>query len=116
MKIYPYEKLKKIYIVCAIIGAIIAIPVIFFASSIGLDGKSLVFFLFTTPLYYISFVLGFVAVIFNWKKILIGMIAPIPLVSGLMENFKGVFYAIKGLVALFKHQDLILNNNEANEE
>ena len=51
----------------------------------------------------------------NIKKILVGIIAPIPLLSFMIEYIKGFIYGIKGLFCLFRHQDLVIGGGNEDE-
>lgn len=64
------------------------------------------------PLIIIVFPVEICGMILNWKKVLKGLIAPIPIVSYILESFIGMWYAIKGLIAIFKKQDLIIGNQD----
>ena len=54
------------------------------------------------PLVYMSLLL-------NWKKILIGMIAPIPIISFMKQWYiNGIIYAVKALIVVIKKKDRLV--------
>ena len=53
-------------------------------------------------------VLELCGIFINWKKWLKGFIAPIPVLSAIIEGFKGIIYAAKGLVVIVKKQDALI--------
>ncbi len=108
MRVFEYAKLKVIYIVCAVIAVVGYIPVMLFAGS----SYDLGFLVMATPLFLIAFYLGIISFVLNFKKTLIGIIAPIPILSSMIESFRGVWYAIKGLICLFKKQDLVIGSDD----
>ncbi len=110
MRVFEYAKLKVIYIVCAVIAVVGYIPVMLFTGS----GYDLGFLIMATPVFLIAFYFAVLSVALNWKKQLIGIIAPIPVISSMIESFVGVWYAIKGLICLLKKQDLVIGNADDN--
>ena len=52
------------------------------------------------PLAYPFIVLGF---FLNWKKILMGIIAPIPILSMIIQYFAGMFMGYRAFFWLLKH-------------
>lgn len=112
MKRYTREKLIRIYSVCAVLGAI-SFFVAWFASKDA--GYNVLQLLILVPFSIVGLPVSFCAMRLNLKKILIGMIAPIPILSGLIEHAKGLVYAVKALICIFKHKDLIIGREEAAE-
>lgn len=53
-------------------------------------------------------ILEYGGMIINWKRVLKGIIAPIPILSMMIESFKGMFYMAKGLVVIAKKQDYLI--------
>ena len=51
------------------------------------------------------FAVWFLGISFNVKKVLIGFIAPIPILSYCIEMFKSLYYGIKALIVIVKKQD-----------
>lgn len=68
------------------------------------------------PLCIIVFPIEICGFFLNWKKILIGFIAPIPVLSYIFQFFIGTWYAIKALIAIFKHQDLTLGKSDNEDD
>ncbi len=120
MKVYTYEKLKKIYKVCIIISAVIAVAMVIFmllGPTETLGGKTIVNMMITCPIMFFGLFISITECVFmNWKKMIIGIIAPIPMLSGMIECFKAAFYGLKGLVCLFKHQDLAIGHADDDGE
>ena len=108
MKIYTNEKLKKIYKVCAILGAILTIAIFAIQPIIGNNDIPIIGYILGVPFSFICQPFGMAAFVFNWRRIIRGYIAPIILVSAFIEFFKGYFVAIKAFVAMLKHQDFAL--------
>lgn len=52
---------------------------------------------------------------FNFGKIMLGIIAPIPVLSSVIESFKSIVYAIKGIIVLVKKQDCLVIGKETEE-
>ncbi len=52
------------------------------------------------PIFFMGFII-------NFKKILLGLITPIPILSYLIEWFKGMCYAVKAVIVIFKHKDYL---------
>ena len=67
------------------------------------------------PLALIVFPLMIVGLCLNWRKILRGFVAPIPILSYIIQWFVGMAYAVKALVSIFKKKDLVLGKAEDNE-
>ena len=44
----------------------------------------------------------------TFKKSLIGMIAPIPVISGCIECFKALYYGIRAIIVIVKKQDSLV--------
>lgn len=49
---------------------------------------------------------------FNFGKMMLGLIAPIPLISYLIEIVKGWGYAIKALIVIFKNKEKLVIGSE----
>ena len=106
MKVYKNSTLKKIWIVSAVLGVAGYIPVII------LDGGESLYILMT-PIMLPALIIGIGSFAFiNWKKAIIGFIAPIPVISYIIEGFKGIFHAFRSLVALFKKKDFVIGKPE----
>jgi|GEM_PF-3465887 len=58
----------------------------------------------------------FTGMILNIKKILIGIIAPIPIISYVIENVKGFIYGVKALICIVKRQDELIIGNQDNTD
>ncbi len=102
MKHYTNEKLKKIFIICGILGVITFIPLLILGSAEGDFG----FYLLLTPLFLPCLIISYASLIFmNWKKAIIGVVFPIPVLSYMIETFKGVWKAIKAFIALIRRKD-----------
>ncbi|MGN0444516.1 MAG: hypothetical protein ACI4F5_07880 [Acutalibacteraceae bacterium] len=111
MRTIKRETLIKMYVVSLIIGliSIIAIPIIQYTSGLKSDSMQ---FVLMIPLALIVFPIEICGFIINWKKILKGFIAPIPIISYFIQYIVGTWYSIKGLIAIFKHTDLVIGKPE----
>lgn len=111
---YTLEQLKRKLKVSIIIGAIASIcfsvSLIFFSSS-GL-GISTINDTFKLVLYLIGYIIGMflgiswavMAYALNLKKILKGIIFPIPILSACIEVIKGQIMAIKVIIFIIKNK------------
>ena len=111
MKRYSREKLIRIYIVCAVLG-VISFFVAWGVSKVDYNMWQL---LILVPFSIVGLPISFCALFLNFKKIIIGMIAPIPIISWFIEGCKGIVYAIKALICIFKHQELVIGEKENKE-
>lgn len=95
------------YVVSLILGIIlmVAIPIIQYTSGLKSDSVQFVLMIPTALIVFPVEICGF---IINWKKILKGLIAPIPIISYFIQFIIGTWYAIKGLIAIFKYTDLVI--------
>ena len=51
----------------------------------------------------------------TFKKFLIGYIAPIPVLSALIETLKAFYYGIRAAIVIFKKQDALVIGNVSDE-
>lgn len=58
----------------------------------------------------------FLGLSFNWKKFLLGYIAPIPILSAIIQYIKAIGYGIKAVVAILKKQDSVVIGKKVIEE
>lgn len=93
------------YIVSFVIGIALFILMLIMNSSSESDAISVALL---APLAIIVFPIEVCGMILNWKKVLKGFIAPIPILSSIIQSFVGMWYAIKALIAIVKNQDLVL--------
>lgn len=103
------------YVISAVIGLamIIALTVYVWVFADGIP----VVFIPACLIGVIIFPIEVMGFLLNWKKCLIGMIAPIPVISMIIEHVKGMIYAIKALIALIKKEEVFVihKNAESNE-
>lgn len=57
---------------------------------------------------FICYPVIFLGLSFNWKKFLLGYIAPIPILSALIQYFKAMGYGIKAVIAILKKKDSVV--------
>ncbi len=101
------QQLMKRLKISAVIGAIIEavlLGITFWtiATETGFTSESIA--LFAVPLLSgILFTWEIMAIILNWKKILKGIIAPIPFISFLIEYFKAYIMAAKAIIFALKN-------------
>lgn len=109
MKVYSRKKLQTMFIVSAVLDIIQIIAMMIMLGGLSAFGESVfvAFFVFVggivlLPLVYMSLLL-------NWKKILIGMIAPIPIISFMKQWYiNGIVYAVKALIVIIKKKDRLV--------
>lgn len=71
------------------------------------DNVFVALFVFVGGIVALPFV--YMALLLNWKKILIGMIAPIPILSSMKQcYFNGIIYAVKALIVIIKKKDRLV--------
>lgn len=113
MKVYTREQLikrLKISVVLSVIFALIST-----AAMVGLAvlaGEATVAgimfgavtFVFETVVYSAQFL----GLTFNFRKFILGIIAPIPVVSMVIEGLKAYYYAAKALIVIFKQKDELI--------
>lgn len=109
MKVYTREELVKRLKICTVIG-LIMIPV-FVATQIMIE-TPLIVTAGCVVLGIVAFPFSVFAMSFNFGKMMLGMIAPIPILSYFIEIFKGWGYAIKGLIVIFKNKDQLVIGSE----
>ncbi len=80
----------------------------FIVSSIGtviifmVQDDDLSSFYWLIPIAPIILTFGFMSLVLNFKKTILGFIKPIPILSAFIEYLKGYFYGIKALVWALK--------------
>lgn len=111
MKVYTREALIKRFKVCMVLGVILDIVVIIANIALpivaGVDIPVIVLLVSALSLVICApiFAVCFLGMSFNFKKILIGFIAPIPILSYCIECFKAIYYGIKAVIVIVKKQD-----------
>lgn len=120
--VYSRETLIKRFKICIIIGVIVA--VILGAINIILPilageftFEAVLFFVYIFVLSAIIFPLQFVGFTINgtFKKFLIGYIAPIPVLSALIETLKAFYYGIRAAIVIFKNQESLVIGNVSDD-
>ena len=96
------------YIASAVIAIGMLIFMIFVSGAVEFTGISSIDFALTVLLAAIMFPIEACGIMLNWKKILKGFIAPIPILSYFIQCFVSFWYAIKALISIIKHQDLVI--------
>ncbi|MGN1442634.1 MAG: hypothetical protein ACI4XE_02190 [Acutalibacteraceae bacterium] len=116
MRTFKRETLIKMYVATLIIAVITAVVMIVVQFTSGAK-EDLMMWVMCTPIIIIAFPLLFCGLILNLKKTLVGLIAPIPILSCFYQWYiVGFIYAIKGLIAIFKHQDLVIGSEETSDD
>lgn len=113
MKVYSREKLIKRLKICVVLGAILAV-----VSTVAIIGLAYIAgeatvgeMLFGAPMLVflaIAYTLAFFGASFNFGKMMLGFIAPIPIVSCCIECIKSWIYAIKGIIVILKKQEQLV--------
>lgn len=106
MKVYKRKTLTKMFIVSAVLALVCMIAMVILNGGLnglgGSAGMALIILIIALP--FIPFeVMGF---LLNWKKILIGFVAPIPIISYLKQwMINGTICAVKALIVIIKKKD-----------
>lgn len=93
------KKLKVKFIVCFVLSIILDI----FTLILGINSMSLLEVLGQGLLMAVMFPFEFMSIVLNTKKIFLGLIRPIPILSFLLEYFVGIFMAFKAFIWLIKN-------------
>ncbi len=106
MKVYKRKTLITMFIVSVVLALVCVVAMVIVNGGLnGLGGSvGMALIILITALPFIPFeVMGF---LLNWKKILIGFIAPIPLISYLKQwLINGTVCAVKALIVIIKKKD-----------
>lgn len=108
--LYTKEQLLKRFKICCILGLIISIAMVAINFSIMEEITVASVFTFAV-VFLISFVcypVIFLGLSFNWKKFLLGYIAPIPILSAIIQYIKAIGYGIKAIIAILKKKDSVV--------
>ncbi len=92
------KQLKTMFIVSLILGAAVSL----FALIMNLGQYSLLYLIIFALFMVILFPLGIMSFLLNGKKIFVGLIAPVPVISFIKEYFVGLFMAIKAFIWMIK--------------
>lgn len=120
MKVYSREQLIKRFKICVVLGVIMAIAMVAINLS-GMLGDISVGGVF---MWAIALIIGLIAfpvwclgVSFNFGKMMLGLIAPIPLLSYFIEACKAYVYGIKAIIVIVKKKDsLVVGKKKAQVE
>lgn len=109
MKVYKRKTLITMFIVSVVLTVVYIVATMILGGGLSAFGDSigmvLIILVCSVPL--LPFV--FMSFILNWKKILIGMIAPIPILSSMKQcYFNGIIYAVKALIVIIKKKDRLV--------
>ena len=84
--------------------------------TVGGDGSDSVLYVILMVFFGIVILpIEFTGFIINIKKILIGFIAPIPILSNLIETIKGFVYGVKALICIIKREDALVIGSPDND-
>lgn len=105
MKTYTKEQIIKQLIIGTVLSVIACIVML--ASGIWeSSGMPIGGLLLMIPIAIVAFPIGFMEIFYvNWKKAIIGIIAPIPMLSFSIELFKGLGRAYCAVFALIRGKD-----------
>ncbi|MBQ6119038.1 MAG: hypothetical protein IJK98_07375 [Clostridia bacterium] len=113
MRRIPRKTLLTIFIISCVLS--VASLIVMF--TVGSDGKDSVLYVILMVFFGIVVLpIGFTGFILNIKKILIGLIAPIPVLSYLIENVKGFVYGVKALICIIKREEELVIGSPDNDE
>lgn len=113
MKKYSREQLKKRLIVSIVLGVIMTLALLIPAMFSG--SEQLWYAAIMIPAGLVLLPISILGMSFNFGKIMLGIIAPIPVLSSVIESFKSIVYAIKGIIVLVKKQDYLVIGKETEE-
>lgn len=115
MKVYSRKKLQTMFIVSVVLDVVQIIAMMIMLGGFSAFGESVAvaLFVFVGGIVLLPFV--YMSLLLNWKKILIGMIAPIPIVSFMKQWYiNGIIYAVKAFIVILKKKDrLVINDGKA---
>lgn len=106
MKEYSRKNVITKFIISTVIGegAVAAMLIAgggfsYFGDNVAVALPVLIFALLFMPFGIMSYFF------MDWKKFLIGIIAPIPIISTFPPAFKALFYAFKAFISILKHEE-----------
>ncbi len=108
--VYTREQLLKRFKVSCVLGLIISVAMVAVAFS-AMGEMTVLTVLTYAGVFVVSAVcypIIFLGLSFNWKKFLIGYIAPIPILSALIEYVKAMVYGIKAAIAILKKKESVV--------
>lgn len=109
MKVYERKKLTTMFIVSAVLSVIVIVVTMIMGGGMSAFGDNLGFALISLVFAILLFPLVWMAFLLNWKKILVGFVAPIPIVSYMKQwYFNGIIYAVKAFIVIIKKKDRLV--------
>lgn len=110
MKVYTRKQLIKRLKICAVLGVVLSLISVFATVGLAvLAGEATIAdIMFSAGMFVfcaVVYTLNFFGLSFNFGKFVLGIIAPIPVISMLIENFKAYVYAIKGIIVIVKNRE-----------
>lgn len=109
MKVYSRKKLQTMFIVSVVLDIVQIIAMMIILGGFSAFGESVFVSLFVFVGGIVLLPLVYMSLLLNWKKILIGMIAPIPIISSMKQMyFNGIIYAVKALIVILKKKDRLV--------
>ena len=116
--IYSRAQLLKRFKICCILGLIfsIAMVAINFSFMDEITVGSVFKFAAVFVGSFVCYPVIFLGLSFNWKKFLLGYIAPIPILSAIIQYIKAIGYGIKAVIAILKKQDSVVIGKKVIEE
>lgn len=108
--VYTREQLLKRFKISCILGLIISVAMVAINFSImnEITVLSVLTYAGVFVVSAICYPIIFMGLSFNWKKFLIGYIAPIPILSALIEYVKAMVYGIKAAIAILKKKESVV--------
>lgn len=108
MKVYSRKKLIILLIVSAVLTLGYVIATMIMSGGLAAFGSDLTVALIVFVCGIPAGTLGTMATIMNLKKTMIGFIAPIPVLSSIIEIIKGLIYSVKALIVIIKKKDRLV--------
>lgn len=124
MKVYTREQLIKRLKICVVIGLIasVAFMILGVSPMLSTSESRTIGDVLLVAAYFVGaailFPISLLAMSFNFGRMMLGMIAPIPILSYFIEFFKAYVYAIKALIVIFKRDEklVIASSKKSKEE
>jgi len=108
MKVYKRKTLTIMLIISAVLMLAYLIALMVMSGGLSAFGSDLGFALIMLIGGIPAGTLGTMATILNFKKSLIGFIAPIPVLSFFIEFVKGIIYSVKAIIVIIKKKDRLV--------
>lgn len=97
---------RKTLLTIFVISCVLSVASLIVMFTVGKTGSESVLYVVLMVFFGIVVLpIEFTGYIINIKKILIGFIAPIPILSNIIETIKGFIYGVKALICIIKREE-----------